>query len=85
MKFKVTELYYIEWLDHCSDAMNWTSERGENMEPCLIMTTGFVLKDDEKYVVLAMNYDKRTPKGSMVSGRMTILKNCIKKRKKLTI
>lgn len=85
MKFKLHELYYVEWLDHCSDIMNWDWKPGEDMEPCLIKTVGHVVKDHEDYVVLGMSLDRKKSGSLVVSGQMSILKVCIKKRKKLVI
>lgn len=82
MNYKENKLYYIEWLDHCNDDGAWRSK--VDIEPMLMSTVGWVVKDHKTYVVLAQSYYKDKDSRS-TCAHMCIIKGDIKKSKKLVV
>lgn len=83
------KLVYIEWLDHCSFSDGGWSELEEfdDVKPQLIKTVGWVLKEDNKMViVVSTKHEKEIDGfGDRYSGDMCIIKGCIQKMKELKL
>lgn len=69
---------YIEWYDPQSED-EWTQIKDLKLEyPPLLKTYGWCVKEDDKCVLFALNYDERN---EQVSQSMCIPKVMIKKKK----
>jgi hypothetical protein len=75
---KKFELQQIDWLDHWGDG-SWKGQNEIDLDPPLMTTVGYLLKENAKVVCLAADLG---PKGS-TNGRSYILKSCITKRSTL--
>lgn len=77
------ELEYVEWLDHCSHGRGWKEVKDlqeNDWSPILVVSVGWVIKETKKYIVIIPHHDTT---GGNCQGSMTIIKSCIKKRKRL--
>lgn len=75
------KLVYIEWWDHCSGTDRWeTLEEIGKLEPALAQTTGYLVKETDKYIIVAATIFE----GQLGLGAMCILKSCVKKRRVIT-
>lgn len=82
MKYQEDKTYYIEWVDHCNDDGSWQSE--VDIKPMLMYSVGWCVRSEKDYVVLAQNY-YRKGKYRSTCAHMVILKNCIKKSKRIVL
>jgi hypothetical protein len=74
---------YIEWLDHASSEMQWSSEETRTLrEPFLVRSVGFILEETDTHIILVMAH---TGEEETFFGESLILKNCITKRKALKL
>lgn len=67
------ELVKIEWDDASALEHGWTDPADETLSAQMVTTVGFMVAEDEKYVVVAHTTD-----GSYVNGRFQIPKGMIK-------
>lgn len=77
-------LVYIEWEDHVGYHAGWENFKNVDNKPVLIASIGFLIREDEKCVSLCACLDTQ---GEATVGKniSTILKNCIKKRRRITL
>lgn len=71
------EVVIVEWLDSVTSTHNWVLEKDlefEDIEPVKIITCGIIVKNTEKYIVVAQNYGCNP---SQFNNTMTIPKGCI--------
>ena len=78
-------LLYVEYADHASSA-GWRDAPDVDLEPVLIASVGWLIKENKHRLVLAASHDKRTgnfryPLSS--SARVYIEKRCIVKKIRL--
>lgn len=77
-------LLYIEWEDHCQYAGGWKEFKTEvDNKPCLIKSVGWVIQENAKCITMVSCID--TQSHSVGKGVFTVIKSCIKKRRRITI
>ena len=77
------EIVIVEWLDSVTSTHNWVLEKDlefEDTEPVKIITCGIIVKNTEKYIVVAQNYGYSP---NQFCNTITIPKGCITKIDKL--
>ena len=81
MQTKKLRPVYLEWEDHWSPSGGgWHDlEEGPPWKPLICCSVGWIVKEDSKGVVLAANISG----GGDLSQCSYILKNCIKRRRRL--
>lgn len=90
-KRKKQQLEYIEWYDHSSYTNSrWRKRRefAEQKEPMLCASVGWLVSENGQMVILAGNCghpEFTQDDDTSFSGDMTIIKKCIRFRKKFTI
>lgn len=67
-------MYYIEWIDSVSDG-SWRFDEGIDNKCEKVETLGFLVKEDDSCVTIALNHGKVNEQFSCL---MTIPKCCIK-------
>lgn len=68
---------YVEWDDHFSTNGRWMDPEDVKTSPLKNCSVGKVVKEDRKVVCLSPSWSEN----GMVTDTITILKNCITKRK----
>jgi hypothetical protein len=77
------QAYLVEWYDHCSTSGSWNPlEVVKTMEPILITSIGFLVNETPRTVTLAAHWGVDDHN---VSGDICILKNCVKRKKKINV
>lgn len=71
--------YIVKWRDHTAVSREWTHIEDIEVKVVEVMTSGWVVKEDDIAIVLAQNIGTN----SMVGESMTILKSCIVEQTKL--
>ena len=80
------DVEFITWLDHCTDSeRGWQSlENILKLEPVVIDTVGWVVKETDDYLVMVASL-QNVGENADVQGEMLVLKSCIKRREKLNL
>ena len=80
---KKLKLVFVEWMDHSSSTQRWSkfSELEERCEPLLLVSVGWLLKQNKECIVLVphKHSDEMTDWTPYGSGDMTIIRSSIKK------
>ena len=85
------DVEFITWLDHCTDSeRGWQSlENILKLEPVVIDTVGWVVKETDDYLVMAASLqdvgENANASDQDAQGEMLVLKSCIKRREKLNL
>lgn len=72
------ELVEIKWDDASTLEHGWVDPKEEKPEPQMVTTVGFLVNEDEHYLVIASTTD-----GTWVNGRFQIPKGMVKSCKPL--
>jgi len=75
-------LVLIEWEDHWGDG-KWVSPDKMEMKPELCLTVGWLVKEDEKGVMLASCIDPKDPETGAMGSTQYVVKSCIVSQKVL--
>lgn len=76
------KIVYIEFDDHCTNNTGWQDKRNIAHTVCFARTVGFIIKETEKYLTLALLEDYE---GDAASHTFTVVKSTITKRKTLRL
>jgi hypothetical protein len=81
------KLVYVEWLDHCSfTESDWKdAEEFDDLEPPLVKTIGWIIREDEKVLIVVSSKYNSDEFNDKYSGEMCIIKGCIQKMKELKV
>lgn len=81
MEQKDLKPVYVEWVDpHSIDP--WTPKEDINSDITLVKSVGFLIRQEEANIVLALNYDEAE---DTISCVMVIPKVCIKKMQQVKV
>lgn len=75
---KLNTLLEITWLDHCTGPSGWMEYEDVELEPLVMTSVGYFIKQNKKYIVLAQNKHLNE---AVCSDTILIIKSCIKKIK----
>lgn len=78
---KSRKVIYVEWEDHWGSGGGWAQPENVESKPLTCYTIGFLVKEDKKGLTLALSHDGQ----GAGSCHSYILKNCIKKRKAVSV
>jgi len=76
----VPPIAQVVWIDSFSMEDDWT-ETGVDIPARLINSSGYVVSEDEDYIVLAASYD---PYSGCFSNAIAVLKRCILAKHEIT-
>ena len=72
-------LVEVWWDDATGCAQGWIDDRDLKIEPTIVLTVGFLIKDTEEYIIIASDIDNQ----KMHNGRTQIPKGMVKVMKVL--
>ena len=79
MKFPLSKLVEVEWINSCAMGKWRDKKEYENQEPITCRTAGYLLSKDKKRVIILQS---QSNEGGM-SDSMTIPRVCVKRMKHL--
>lgn len=81
------KLVYVEWLDHVSfTESTWRDEdEYKDLNPATCKSVGWILREDDKMMVLVQNIHQSDEFEDKYCGEMGILKGCITLMKELKV
>jgi hypothetical protein len=78
--YRLGEIVYIEWDDHCTHNNSWVGVDKVFHNVCKVKTVGFVVKDGGFAITVSLMMQKPN---DVASQCLTIIKSCINKIKVL--